>query len=449
MKNNTCTVSYGIWGYGITGAAYARFLLSQQVRPIHVYNKTSLAHEERAWFAQQGIILHEPHALDSFLQNSAILLLSPGVAITQVHPHHTIVCEFNLFRTQWKGPLISVTGTVGKTTVTTLIGHALRLLRSAVIGGNIGIPMLDLLTQNTKVPGVLELSSFQLQYATAAADLAVITNVYPNHLDRHTSMEAYLQAKINSIRYQSSTQKALLPLGLAPHVQHIPSGKKYWFSCHPSEASTLKSSEAVYTLKDKLVLCTEQNETRIVGSLPQTPISFIDNWLITAAALDILGIAMNEVSWETLILPPHRCAFLGTWRSLSFYDDSKSTVPAATLAAVRSLGDRSIVLFLGGVSKGIDRKSLCTKLPSTIRHVICFGVEAIQLASWCHEQGIPATTYTTLEDAFATYITGHTQPNDHVLFSPGGASFDLFENYQKRGICFQKLVHEWAHSFPE
>jgi UDP-N-acetylmuramoylalanine--D-glutamate ligase len=132
---------------------------------------------------------------------------------------------------------------------------------------------------------------------------------------------------------------------------------------------------------------------------------------------------------------------LASWHGVEFYNDSKSTIPASTIAAVHQLHPKPIVLFLGGVSKGVDRRSLIQQLAGKVRFIICFGTEAQQLATWCHEANIPSSAHSTLDEAF-THCVSLMHQGDVILFSPAGASFDLFANYAERGNTFKILIEE-------
>jgi UDP-N-acetylmuramoylalanine--D-glutamate ligase len=123
-----------------------------------------------------------------------------------------------------------------------------------------------------------------------------------------------------------------------------------------------------------------------------------------------------------------------------FYNDSKSTIPASTLAALGALEPKPTILFLGGLSKGTDRSHLIKELPSNIVHVICFGKEAEQLHAWCGQRKISSFQCTTLDEAFTTALA-HLKPDMQVVFSPAGSSFDLFKNYEERGTLFKQLVY--------
>jgi UDP-N-acetylmuramoylalanine--D-glutamate ligase len=146
-------------------------------------------------------------------------------------------------------------------------------------------------------------------------------------------------------------------------------------------------------------------------------------------------------------LPLHRLEKVATIKGVDFYNDSKSTISASTLAAVTKIqhAHRPIILFLGGLSKGVDRSELVRNLAGKVNFIYCFGTEAAQLKGFCEMYNIPASAWEKLDDAFEA-LTLQMKPHDQVLFSPAGTSFDLFANYQERGDYFKKLVTHYHQS---
>ena len=138
-------------------------------------------------------------------------------------------------------------------------------------------------------------------------------------------------------------------------------------------------------------------------------------------------------------LPEHRLEKVATIANIEFYNDSKATITASTLAAIEKINQRPIVLFLGGISKGVNRADFVKQLKDKVRMVYCFGKEAEQLKSFCDQNQIEAQAFGNLEQAF-TMLTHNLIPQDQILFSPAGASYDLYTDYRERGNHFKKLV---------
>jgi UDP-N-acetylmuramoylalanine--D-glutamate ligase len=440
----------GIWGLGIVGKSVIRHL-SQGSYNLEVTDKRHLTSDDLT-FLQEHSTTFIPYAeLDSFLERNDTIIPSPGVDLRPYTNYaHKWLSELDIFYQQWKRPLIAVTGTVGKTSIVHLLSTLLQQARlSVVTGGNIGLGMLDLI-ENRDATALLEISSFQLELSkTFVPDLAVWTNFYPNHLDRHGSIEAYFKAKYTLIARQTEYQKALLPWQLHSSLiayTELPSRPLCFFSqetLSQEEVSSLRPQDTLYFFEGNSIVKYTHNTTAYIGSIEHMlALSYRVNWLIIAAVMDLLSLSFDATAVASLALPEHRLQYIGTIEGTAFYNDSKATLPQATQAALEQCKGKPIHLFLGGVSKGVDRKPFIAQLSGKVTSVFCFGQEAESLYEACIEFAIPATKSLTLEEAFATCIT-QSQPGDQVLFSPAGASFDLFANYQERGERFKALVKEY------
>lgn len=207
----------GIWGFGVVGKAAVNFLRNHTTT-LSVMDKKILSAEERTFFAHTAIhfVQQTPAVIESFLQNNDLILVSPGIDLRPyVHHQHKCISELDLFSHFFKKPIIAITGTIGKTSTTSLLSSLLgNAGKRVALGGNIGTGMLELISQQEQVDcAVLELSSFQLEYSkTTAPDFVIWTNFYPNHLDRHSTVPDYFSAKMKSVAYQHANQQALLPL---------------------------------------------------------------------------------------------------------------------------------------------------------------------------------------------------------------------------------------------
>ncbi len=450
----------GIWGYGVVGRSTLRYLVSAKAQ-ISVYDQKELSIEQQQEIQTAQAKLYKPHELEQFLTENDYLIPSGGIDLRK---HEAIgpklLAELDLFCDSWRtstkpAPIIGITGTVGKTSVTHLLSEILKAHGYRVAtGGNIGVGLFDLLQEKGSSDyAVLELSSYQLDLCrTYAPDLAIITNLHPNHLDRHGSAEAYQNAKGKIFTLQTADQKAIAPLELLPWLRTLTPEKTYaWFVDHrpaEQELSQLTTNESLSFLDSEKIwsLSKLYNGARTTMTLAQIPaLSFPINWALIHAALTELGIKFKQESLTQLSLPDHRFSCIATHDGISFYNDSKSTVVEATLAAVQALQPKPIILFLGGLSKGVDRTSALAQFkPYSIKHIVCFGKEADELAQACATHAIPASAYPTLEAAFTACTRTIATSGDHVLFSPAGASFDLFASYKARGQRFKELVADYC-----
>ncbi len=393
-----------IWGYGRVGRSAGR-LFSKLGATVFVYDSNTSATRECPFQIAQSI-------QDLFAQ-SEYLLPSPGIDIWPYKNQYNGIwlTELDIFQSLFKKTIIAITGSVGKTTVTHLLTHTLKAASWQVeAAGNIGTPMLDMIEKQNELDAiVLELSSFQLEYAQSfAPDLAIWTNLYPNHLDRHTTMEGYFFAKYNILKNQTSAQQVLASLVLQS----------------PIEKQQPKSSILFFDPREK----------------PSVhPSGFAVNWLIVEKALSLLQVTFpDHIEVSSL---EHRLEKVAEINGVTFINDSKSTTPSSTLAAIESLEAPRILLFLGGLSKGIDRSDLIKKLRTKSIKVFCFGKESQQLFTLCLQHNIAASCHDTFDHA-VKHCMKIVQSKDTVLFSPAGSSFDEFQNYEERGNRFKKIVLE-------
>lgn len=419
MKNTFKDKKIGIWGFGKTGQSLLSFLSAQGAQCLILDSKPLNPFQEELIKSHHAQALG-PELLPQFIEVSDIIIPSQGVPIAPYleHPEaHKFICEVDLFSQFIQTPVIAITGSAGKTTTVTLLTQLLNLMgKRAIAAGNIGKPMLDVLAEQDQYDYIiLEVSSTQLEHAKQfAPNIAAILNIFPNHLDRHIDMPAYLAAKGNLLKNQHEDQIAFLPMDFIDIFWQI-----------------LGKQKVTWVGTDTYVDITKQ----LSDITPEK------NWQIILSILEHLEFDPEKVLFykDQLKAPEHRIEFVGTINGANFYNDSKATIAESTLQAVNQFTNKQIILFLGGLSKGVDRSELINKLPQNIKHVICFGAEANQLHAWCQEKVIPSSAHTTLEDAFGMALK-KLEPHDVVLFSPSGSSFDLFKNYEERGTYFKKLV---------
>lgn len=435
----------GVWGFGIVGKSVINYLAPRGYQ-IQVTDKREATEQEQLLLQQYNIPFVPYKDLDLFLDQNDTIIASPGIDLRNYAKYESkFVSELDLFYQAWKKPIIAVTGTVGKTSIVHLLSIILKHAGKKIItGGNIGTGMLDLVKdQDTNEASLLELSSFQLdQTKIFAADLAVLTNFYPNHLDRHGSLENYFDAKCKILTRQTGSQHALVPWELRDKI--APRQNISFFSQQPIEQSEIVPGITVFAINNNTVQkYTATQLSTIIDLKSVANISYLQNWLILIAVCDILNVNTNILrSLPPLDLPPDRLEYIASINGTLFYNDSKSTLPESTLAAINQFNQHPIHLFLGGISKGIDRTELIKNLSGKVRTVFCFGAEADTLYKKCLDAGIKSYNHKTLEESFMTCISV-IKNGELVLFSPAGASFDLFKNYHERGEYFKSLVSKF------
>ena len=432
LKNMFKNKKVGIWGMGIVGKSALTYV--QQYTP-HIQILDIKKHD------LPNSIVQTPDTTSAFLQHNDYIIASPGIPLHKYKQyHHKFITELDIYQATYTGISIAITGTLGKTTITSFVQQC---TPHSIAAGNIGDAMLNIIRmqpQPSKV--ILELSSFQLHYAkNFKPQIAVLTNFYPNHLDHHKSEQEYFKAKCNIFKHQDHHSIALLPCNLLQKVQKTVELKSQilLFCSHQTCTSGNHQKHKTFFIKNNDIVCSK-NQSPIFKDITQLPnITFAENWLIIAAILHLQNIPTANMLQLKPQPQEHRVEPVGTIKEAIFYNDSKSTVWQATLQALHNFNGQSCILFLGGLSKGADRTPLIQQLQHKNVTVIAFGKEAELIKKICDQFDIPCTNHQTLESAFEYCVTICNQVL-HVLFSPAGSSFDLFKNYIERGNTFKKLV---------
>jgi len=357
-----------------------------------------------------------------------------------------ITSEMNLFVEACPAPIVGVTGSAGKSTTTALAGAMLARCRPTRVGGNIGRSLLadlDAIRPNEIV--VLEMSSFQLEDLAAVEDsprVAVVTNISPNHLDRHITLDNYIDAKKNILRFQGPDDVAVLNTD-DPEVRTWAGealGRVLFFSLQTpvDEGVYADGGNAVFRLGGREERVDLLDRLRLRGRHNAA------NALAAAAAARALGadvgaIAKAAGAFEPL---PHRLQPAGTVGGVQFIDDSKATTPAAAVVAMEALAE-PIVLIAGGYDKKSDPAVMVEALRRRARGVVLLGVTADRLEQAIGEGGPPVERAADLPSAVRA-AASMARPGDVVLLSPGHASWDMFENYEQRGEVFRRAVDDLA-----
>lgn len=442
----------GIWGFGIVGKAALNYFATKK-NQLTVMESRLLTEQESGILKNFDAQFIEQKEYKKFLEENDVILASPGIDLRNYSKYaHKFITELDLFTQENKKNTIAITGTIGKTTITHLLTKIIEKHEPVLKGGNIGIGMLDLLKPSQANKIILEVSSFQLEHCTQfAPDLAVWTNFYPNHLDRHKTVEEYFNAKYTLLKYQNKNQNALVPLELASKIMHThnsrPKSTLHFFSIKKPCLHTyrwLPSKSTLFWIENsKVIHCKNHQQEELISLKNISDITYEQNWLILIAALKILNVPLNATVFPQQEHLEHRLEKLPTpANQATIYNDSKSTIMESTLAAVEKLHGKNILLLLGGLSKGVTRKEPIEQLRGKVKEIICFGDEALALNEYAKSATIPSKAFPCLESATA-YALNKAQSEDQILLSPGGSSYDLFKNYEERGTYFKKLVKEY------
>jgi UDP-N-acetylmuramoylalanine--D-glutamate ligase len=370
------------------------------------------------------------------------LVVSPGIALTEPAVAQALeagvpVCgDIDLFCAEARAPVVGITGSNAKSTVTELLGAMARRAGVAVaVGGNLGTPALDLLDTGVECY-ILELSSFQLERAgVLALELATVLNISDDHLDRHGDLQSYRQAKQ---RIFAGCRKLVCnrddPMTLPAQADLTPT-VTYGLSAPVDGGLGLVERDGVEWLSFQGDLLMPVAEVALMG---RHNISNALAALALGMAMEFPMDAMLEALREFPGLP-HRCQLVAESGGVRYINDSKATNPGATLAALRGLGERNNVLLIaGGQGKGADFSVLATDVAERCKGLVLLGEDAGRLAAVL-EAVVPVYHATSMAAAVSV-AAELAEPGDVVLLSPACASFDMFSGFPERGRHFAQCV---------
>jgi UDP-N-acetylmuramoylalanine--D-glutamate ligase len=343
------------------------------------------------------------------------------------------------------GRLVGVTGSNGKTTTTSLIGHILADAgRLVIVAGNIGTPLIAQVDQsNDKTITVAELSSFQLELIESfRPDVSVLLNLTPDHLDRHASFEEYARAKARIFENQSESDAALINADDPGAAERACSQAPiFWFSKNKRVVSGayLRAEQIVFRGDGEEIVLLNQSDIGLRGS------HNLENVLAAASAAFLLGAAPEEIAAGVRSFPgvEHRLEFVADVSGVSFFNDSKATNVDATLKALQAFSG-GLLVILGGKDKGSDYAPLIPVLRERAKLVLLIGAASEKVAAQL-AGAVPLERAGTLERAVRRAFE-QAREGDTVLLAPACASFDQFENYEHRGRVFKQLVRALAEA---
>lgn len=397
----------------------------------------------------------------SLLDSCDLLCISGGVPLTIPIVQEAlargirVTNDAQLFLERSAAPILGITGSAGKTTTTTLIGEMVRAARKKTwVGGNIGevlIEQLPAIAPTDQV--VMELSSFQLEIMTRSPQVAVVLNVTPNHLDRHGTMEAYMQAKAQIYLHQSAEDLAIF--GYDDPAANVMSdqapGRVAFFSIREMVA------DGAFMAGNRLmvvgagspdgqphVVCT-RDEVRLRGE------HNLRNVLAACAAAGAVGVPV-EVMRKTIagfMGVAHRLETVRQVDGVTYVNDSIATAPERVIAAIRSY-DEPLILIAGGRDKKLPWDELADLIAQRVRYLVTFGefgptiAGLVRSARGASDRLEGIDQFKTLDDAVARAATV-ARSGDVVLLSPGGTSYDAYEDFAARGEHFRSLVMSLAH----
>jgi UDP-N-acetylmuramoylalanine--D-glutamate ligase len=398
----------------------------------------------------KGIAVETGGHSERTFRDQDLIVISPGVptdlpALQKARAQGVpIVGEVELASRFLAGHIIAITGSNGKTTTTALAGEIIGMGGYEVlVGGNIGMPAVSLVTESTSdTYNVLEISSFQLEtIETFHPEIAVILNITPDHLDRHHRFDAYVQAKARIFEKQTSHDCLVLnaddptSAGLARNAR----SQVHWFSRKKEVERGAFVNHGRITWRDE----SGDQEVMPVRGTTLKGAHNLENVLAAVAVGRIVGCEPHRIrrAVEEFKAVEHRLEYVATVQGVEYYNDSKATNVDATIKALEAFPG-NIHIILGGKDKGSDYSVLKDLLRARAKRVYTIGAAAEKIESQI-TGAVPVFRAEALETAVKRAAES-AAPGDIVLLAPACASFDQFESYEHRGRVFKEAVHALA-----
>ncbi len=432
-------------GLGKTGLSCVRFLVDHGYDVEVADSRATPPMKQQLMSQYPDVPLHL--GLDpEYLTNVDLVVISPGVSIhepgiQQARQHGVeLAGDVELFARHAQAPVIAVTGSNGKSTVTALVGEMCHMAGlEAPLGGNIGVPALDLLAPAQRIPDwyVLELSSFQLETTSSLrAKAAAVLNVSPDHMDRYPDVNAYAQAKaqifhgdgIAVVNRDDPATVELVPAArsILTFGYSAPQRDEEFGLVAHGDTLWLARGEEKLMPREQVPLYGSHNVTNVLAAMALASVAGVPSTAMVTATRRFVGL-------------PHRTELVLDRDGIRWVNDSKATNVGATVAALHG-SDSAVILIAGGDGKAADFSPLRKAVSQHVRAAVLLGRDAATIADVIDDV-TPCHHVDTLREAVRT--AGRlAQTGDVVMLSPACASFDMFENFEQRGDVFRALVQE-------
>ena len=438
-------------GLGKSGVASALFLKAHgaQVTVSDAKPQDQLG-EEIPLLLDHGIVVETGGHGERTFHGQDLIVVSPGVPLDSpplVQARalgEPVIGEIELAACFLPNNIVAITGSNGKTTTTTLTGEIIAAGgQRTVVGGNIGTPAISLVEQATgDAVVVLEVSSFQLEtIATFRPKIAVVLNVTPDHLDRHRTFEAYVNAKARIFENQQAEDYAVLNaddptcVSMAARTR----AQVFWFS------RKKEARQGAYVHEKRIFFRGPEGpqEIMLISEIPLKGTHNLENVLASICAGVLLRCPPGRIrqAIRDFKAVEHRLEYVATIQGVEYYNDSKATNVDATIKALESF-PANVHLILGGKDKGSDYTLLNTLLRERVKMVYTIGAAAGKIESQI-KSAAQIVHAETLQNAVER-VAASAQPGDIVLLAPACASFDQFHNYEHRGRVFKEAVRALA-----
>ena len=413
-----------IAGFGREGKSTLRFL--QQYMPDAT---VGIADKNETAFQDIDKERYNLYFGDEYLKASSdydVVIKTPGISVKDIYIDFSkITSQTDLFLEAFHNQVIGITGTKGKSTTSTLIYHLVKESgNDAILAGNIGIPILDCVNDiNERTIIVYELSAHQLQFINRSPHVGILLNVFEEHLDHFGTFEKYKDAKVNVLRYMSDDDVAVVNNDLYRAV-----------SCQLSAVSVDFENYSFddYNINwEDIPLLGEHNKMNIKAAL----------CACKSYGLSIEDLIPHLYTFKSL---EHRQEYVGVFKGVKFYNDSISTIPQATIAALKTIKNVNFLL-LGGFDRGIDYEPLVAYLKENpLPYILITGRagQTIKDKLQTAEYKGNILEYTDMESAFVM-MKQYAKSGDVCLLSPAAASYDRYKNFEERGRVFKEFANKF------
>ena len=431
---------YLVVGAGKSGVAAANFLAA---RNESVSITDSNPHPSLFEPLDGRVVRFFGHEGEAALQGVETIVVSPGVPLNTPLLRRAaavaipIIAEVELAFRHLKGTVIGITGSNGKSTTTALIGEILKAAgRQPIVAGNIGTPLIAMVDPDNARTYVVELSSFQLEAIdTFHADVALLLNITPDHMDRYPTFDAYAAAKYRIFNKQKDGDTAIVNASERRTARRDSTARLWRFStAGPVE-------EGAWLAGDEMVMRLGGDERRIPrASLKLAGVANVENALaawLAARAVGVDDVAV-QIAFGAFQGLAHRMALVREIAGIRFVNDSKGTNVDATLRSLEGFSPSSVILILGGKDKAGEFERMRDLVAQKVRAAVTIGAAAERIGSALY--GVTEIVPMGTMDRAVDWAARNAQRGDTVLLSPACASFDQYRNFEHRGEQFEELV---------
>ena len=395
---------------------------------------------------EDGTVWHTGPDYQKCMDDYDVVFKSPGIVLERPENEYrcSILSQTEVFFRCFRDQIIGITGTKGKSTVTTLLYHLLKQAgMDALLVGNIGIPALDHMEEvkpDTRI--VFELSCHQLEYMTVSPHIGILVNIHEEHLDHYGTMEKYVEAKHHIFKNQGPDDILICNVQCLPEEGTCPSGLiRAGMDGSGKELDVVQEQDGTWVHFRGKSFCIPTDEIKLLGQHNYFDIG-VAYGVCSILGMDDQVFARGLKTYEPL---PHRLQYIGEREGVKYYDDSISTICDTTIQALKTLKDTDTVL-IGGMDRGIDYRELIEYLSDCqVPHIILMEATGKRIYQEIHKY------YPEFKNRARLILAEHledgvkrarqiTRPGTSCVLSPAAASYGIFRNFEERGETFSRLV---------